>query len=148
MQPGKPKPWRNLNMTTYPQVIYLGGKDAGRQELDQNLRKIATVMVAEAIPEMLRLVESEGADVVLCEWSFPGGTWREAVAQLRRFHPHLPAIVISQTQGLDEGIQEWLEVLSGGAFDLLLAPSNEYSVRSMMEHAFISGEARAMRTAV
>ena len=97
---------------------------------------------------MLELVKRDGADVVFCEWTFAGGTWREALAELRRACPHVPAIVISQTEGVDEGIQEWLEVLSGGAFDLLLAPSSEYSVCSVMEHAFISAEARSLRTAV
>jgi len=135
-------------MTTNPQVVYLGSRKTGRVEFDKNLRRLATVTIAESIPEMLELVEESGADVVLCEWNFAGGTWREALDELRRLHPDLPAIVISQTEGIDEGIQEWLEVLSGGAFDLLLAPSNEYSVRSMMEHAFISGEARARRAAV
>ena len=134
-------------MTMNPQVIYLGGRKTGRVEFDENLRRLATVRIAESIPEMLEQVEEAGADVVVCEWSFAGGTWRDALEELRRRHPDLPAIVISQTEGIDEGIQEWLEVLSGGAFDLLLAPSSEYSVRSMMEHAFITGEARARRAA-
>ena len=135
-------------MTTYPHVVYMGKRISGRPEFDQNLRKVALVTVAETIPEMLELVKRDGADVLFCEWSFAGGTWREALAELRRVCPNVPAIVISQTQGVDEGLQEWLEVLSGGAFDLLLAPSSEYSVCSMMEHAFTSAQARSLRIAM
>ena len=135
-------------MTTETQVVYLRGGNPTREEFFQNLNRLAIVRVAETIDEMLELVEKHDAAVVFCEWTLRCGTWREALTELRSRYPHVPAIVISRTEGVDDGIQEWLEVLSGGAFDLLLAPANEYSVHSTLEHAVTSGEARLLRTAV
>ena len=60
----------------------------------------------------------------------------------------VPTLVVSQTSGPDEGIEEWTEVLEAGAFDLLLAPSREYSVLTMIEHAVASGQGRALQQAV
>jgi DNA-binding NtrC family response regulator len=97
---------------------------------------------------MLRHWETGEFDAVLCEREFPEGNWREALQELQARRVASPAIVVSQTSGADEGIEEWADVLEAGAFDLLLAPSREYSVLAMLEHAVASGQARALRAAV
>ena len=129
-----------------PEVLLVSDGDKG--DLKEILRRRANLTEAESIPEMLGLVASRKFDAVLCDWQLSEGTWREALQELQARRVATPAIVISQTCGVEEGIEEWTEVLEAGAFDLLLAPSQEYSVLTMMEHALVSNEARALRAAV
>ena len=96
---------------------------------------------------MVRELGKRDFDVIVCEQDFPEGTWREALEELQARRVATPALVVSQTSSPDEGIEEWTEVLNAGAFDLLLAPSQEYSVLTMIEHAVASGQARALRKA-
>jgi len=133
-------------MNTKPQVLLVSaGAGTGLKEI---LQRRASVTQAGSIPEMVRELAQRDFDVILCEPEFTEGTWREALRELQARRVAAPAIVVSQTSGVDEGIEEWAEVLEAGAFDLLLAPSREYSVLAMLEHAVASGQARALRQAV
>ena len=132
-------------MMTKPQVL-LVGRD-GETRLKEILRLRASVAEAGTVPDMVRLLEGGPYDAVLCEQEFSDGTWREALQELQARRVSTPAIVVSQTSAADEGIEEWAEVLQAGAFDLLLAPSQEYSVLAVLEHAVESGKARALRAA-
>ena len=133
-------------MNTKPQVLLVSrGENSNLKEI---LRRRASLAEAGSIPEMVRELASREFDVIVCEREFPEGTWREALRELQARRVAAPAIVVSQTSGADEGIEEWAEVLEAGAFDLLRAPSQEYSVLTIIEHALASGQARAMRAAV
>jgi CheY-like chemotaxis protein len=133
-------------MNTKPQVLLVSaGEETGLKDI---LRRRASVTEAGSIPEMVRELGKREFDVILCEPEFSEGTWREALRELQARRVAAPAIVVSQTSGVDEGIEEWADVLEAGAFDLLLAPSREYSVLAMLEHAVASGQARALRAAV
>lgn len=133
-------------MNTKPQVLLVsGGGESGLKEI---LRRRASLTEAGSIPEMLGALARREFDAVLCEREFPEGDWREALRELQGRRVAAPAIVVSQTSGADEGIEEWAEVLEAGAFDLLLAPSREHSVLAVIEHAVASGQARALRAAV
>ena len=133
-------------MKTKLQVLLVsGGGESGLKEI---LRRRASLAEAESIPEMVRELARQEIDVIVCEQELPDGTWREALQELQARRVSTPAIVVSQTSAVDEGIEEWTEVLQAGAFDLLLAPSQEYSVLAVLEHAVESGKARALRPAV
>ena len=133
-------------MNTKPQVLLVSsGEATGLKDI---LRRQADLAEAGSIPEMVRELAGREFDVIVCEREFPEGNWREALQELQARRVAAPAIVVSQTSGVEEGIEEWAEVLEAGAFDLLLAPSQEYSVLTIIEHALASGQARAMRAAV
>ena len=133
-------------MNTKPQVLLVSsGEATGLKDI---LRRQADLAEAGSIPEMVRELAGREFDVIVCEREFPEGNWREALQALQARRVAAPAIVVSQTSGVEEGIEEWAEVLEAGAFDLLLAPSQEYSVLTIIEHALASGQARAMRAAV
>jgi DNA-binding NtrC family response regulator len=132
-------------MNQKPQVLLVGHKRESR--LKDILKQRASVAEAGNVPEMVRLLQGGAYDAVLCEQEFSDGTWREALQELQSRRVATPAIVVSQTSDVDEGIEEWAEVLRAGAFDLLLAPSQEYSVLAVLEHAVESGRARALRAA-
>ena len=132
-------------MTKKTQVLLVG---KGREpRLKEILEQRASVAEAGNVPEMVRRLEDATYDAVLCERELGEETWREALQELQSRRVSTPAIVVSQTSTADEGIEEWTEVLRAGAFDLLLAPSQEYSVVTMLEHAVESGRARALRKA-
>ena len=101
-----------------------------------------TVQIANArnLPEMLRLLGDGPYDAFFCDWHFEGGTWRDALGEIRSCAPQLPTIVVCPVGGECE----WLEVLEAGAFDLLATPWRELSVVAVLEHALDSRDARAM----
>ena len=132
-------------MMNKPQVLLVGPSEKTR--LKEMLRQHASVAEAATVPDMVRLLQGGEYDAVLCEQEFPDGTWREALLELQARRVSAPAIVVSQTSAVDEGVQEWTEVRDAGAFDLLSAPSQEYSVLALLEHALESGRARALRAA-
>ena len=136
-------------MTRRPRVVYLHGKRMTEQDgLATHLPEWVTVAMAKSVPEMLHLLAIEETDLVVCDWYFSDGTWKQALREIQARYAKLPAIVVSPTQGIEEGIQEWLEVLNAGAFDLLLAPSNEHAVFAMLEQAISSGRRRRFEVAV
>ena len=132
-------------MNTKPQILLVsGGEETGLKRI---LRRRASLAEAGSLPGMVRELGKRDFDVIVCEQDFPEGTWREALEELQARRVATPALVVSQTSTPAEGIEEWTEVLNAGAFDLLLAPSQEYSVLTMIEHAVASGQARALRQA-
>ncbi len=132
-------------MMNKPQVLLAG--QSGETRLKEILRQRASVAEAANVPDMVRLLQGGEYDAVLCEQEFSDGTWREALQELQARRVSTPAIVVSQTGAVDEGTQEWTDVLEAGAFDLLPAPSQEYSVPAVLEHALESGRARSLRAA-
>ncbi len=83
-------------------------------------------------------LKSGDYDAVLCGWSFHKGTWNDALRQVRQRTPNLPVIVFC-TAG---GEQEWVEVLKGGGFDLLVPPYQKNTVLPVIVHAVVSHDAR------
>jgi DNA-binding NtrC family response regulator len=113
--------------------------------LRETLNRFAQVMQAEDIPQALGVLAQRSFEAVFCDWRFHCGTWREALERINELYPDLPVVVVSGTNGIEEGIDEWAEVVEAGAFDLLLSVRSESAAVSLLEHAVASGEARAMR---
>ena len=113
--------------------------------LRDTLSRAAQVAQAEDIPQALSLLAQRPFEAVFCDWRFHCGTWRDALKRIGELYRDLPIVVVSQTNGIEEGIDEWAEVIEAGAFDLLLSVRSESAAVSLLEHAVASGEARAMR---
>ena len=96
-------------MNTKPQALLVsGGEETGLKDI---LRRRASLAEAGSLPEMVQELATREFDVIVCEQEFPEGTWREALQELQARRVATPAIVVSQTSGVDEGIEEWAEVL-------------------------------------
>ena len=132
-------------MREQPRVLLVGDDEARMTSLRETFSRVAQVMLAEDIPQALGLLAQRPVEVAFCDWRFHCGTWREALKRLGELYPDLPIVVVSQTNGIEEGIDEWAEVIEAGAFDLLLSVRSESAAVSLLEHAVASGEARAMR---
>ena len=135
-------------MREKPKVLLIGDDVVRMVRLREILRRAARVVSVEDLPEALEQLARGEFETVFADWRFHCGTWREAVERLGALYPDLPVVVVSQTEGIEEGMQEWIEVVGAGAFDLLLSACNETAALMLLEHAVASGEARALRAAV
>ncbi len=123
-------------------VLLLCGSDPGTALLKEILARHAEVASASDIPSMRSQLAEDGCDLLICDWRFSMGTWRDALEGVRHAHPDLPVLVVCRSAGE----REWREVLEAGAFDLLTEPYSERAVLSVVEHAFASRDARATRS--
>ena len=86
-----------------------------------------------------------GIPVVICEHSLPDGDWRFLLAQLDKLAVR-PSLIVSSRLA-DERL--WAEVLSVGAFDLLLgAPFEPEEVLRVTESAWSEWHGAARTTAL
>ncbi|HEY7678950.1 MAG TPA: response regulator [Terriglobia bacterium] len=132
-------------MREQPKILLVGDDEPRMTHLRATLSRAARVTQAEDLPQALSLLAADSFGAVFCDWRFHCGTWRDALARSRELYPDLPVVVVSQTNGVEEGIDEWAQVVEAGAFDLLLSARSESTALSLLEHAVASGEARAIR---
>jgi DNA-binding response OmpR family regulator len=69
--------------------------------------------------------------VIVCSNEFPGGTWKDVLAAVRRF-PNPPDVLVYTAQADD---RLWMEVLSSGSYDLLPVPFNRDEVLRLISLA-------------
>ena len=132
-------------MRQRPNVLLIGDDDARMAKWRETLGRAARLAQAEDLPQALQMLARSGYEAVFVDWRFHCGTWREALRLVGAIYPDLPLIVISRSDGIEQGIEEWIEVLEAGAFDLLLSIHNEFATLSLLEQAVASSEARALR---
>ena len=120
-------------------ILLVSGEAASTELLRESLARHVELESVGTLPEMLGMLQAQCFDVVVCDKSFRGGTWADALEAVRRFHPEIPTVIVSRLG--DE--QEWIEVLEAGAFDLLAAPYCERAVLSVLEHAVASYQGRS-----
>lgn len=133
-----PRPSRRLR------ILLLGSNEEPTILLRETLAKHAHVAAAWNMGELFGLLELGPYDTFLCDWECQQGvTWREICGEVKQIDPNLPIIVFSRLGGE----QEWVEVLEAGCFDLVCAPYSDRKVLSIIEHAVVSQEAHALRTA-
>lgn len=132
-------------MRQRPNVLLIGDDDARMAKWRETLGRAARLAQAEDLPQALQMLAQSGYEAVFVDWRFHCGTWREAVQLVGGIYPDLPLIVINQSDGIEQGIEEWIEVLEAGAFDLLLSIHNEFATLSVLEQVVASSEARALR---
>ena len=121
-------------------VLLLSGQEAATELLREILARHVELANAGSLEELHRHLERGRFDAFLCEWSFQGGTWQDALSEIQDRYPGLPTIVVSRVG--EE--REWVEVLAAGAFDLVTAPFCERAVLSVLEHAVASYRGRSL----
>ena len=86
------------------------------------------------VPDLSRAIqflEKNPVPVIVCSKEFPGGTWKDVLAAVRRF-PNPPDVLVYTAQADD---RLWMEVLSSGGFDLLQLPFNRDEVLRLISLA-------------
>ena len=135
-------------MRQRPNVLLIGDDDARMAKWRETLGRAARLAQAEDLPQALQMLARSGYEAVFVEWRFHCGTWREALQLLGAIYPDLPVIVISRSDGMEQEIQEWKEVIAAGAFDLLLASDHQSAALSVLEQAVATSEARTLHATV
>ena len=135
-------------MRQKPNVLLIGDDDARMAKWRETFERSARVAQAEDLPQALQQLARADYDAVGVDWRFHCGTWREALQLLGAIYPDLPVIVISRSDGMEQEIQEWKEVIAAGAFDLLLASDHQSAALSVLEQAVATSEARTLHATV
>ncbi|MBI4463608.1 MAG: hypothetical protein HY647_02785 [Acidobacteria bacterium] len=120
-------------------ILLLSGEETEAELLREILARHVTLATAATLAEVVEHLRSGHFDAFLCDWSFAGGTWEDALDHVQRRCPDLPTVVISRVGGE----REWVEVLTAGDFDLVAAPYCEHTVLSVLENAATCYPARA-----
>jgi DNA-binding NtrC family response regulator len=91
----------------------------------------AILTCSQKLPEFKMLLQGGIYDIVLCEWSFGQGTWKEVLKAVQEFHPELPVVILAKTA--EE--RERLDVMKAGAIDLLVQPFLQHALLAVLERA-------------
>ena len=132
-------------MRQLPNILLIGDDTLEMRQLRAIFSRAARVAQAEDLPHAFQRLAAIDYDVIIVDWSFHCGTWQDALRQIRPIYPALPVIVLSRSEGLEQGMREWVTVVEEGAFDVLAPRITESAAMALMEHAVATGEARAMR---
>ncbi len=73
----------------------------------------------------------------------PHSTGKRPLQQMRRLHPELPVIVLSDAGA----VEECAEILEAGAFDLLVPPYEDQTLLAALEQAVASTQAQSWHPA-
>jgi DNA-binding NtrC family response regulator len=131
-------------MTSCKKVLLLKGKDADTVLLRKALRANAVVTEVRSLPELAQLL-SRGCgdyDALFCGWEIAGGTWHDALSEVRQSASTLPVVVVARLGGE----KQWIEVLAQGAFDMIAAPYQVRTILYLLEHAAASKAAIAQHS--
>src|ERR1700704_6955478 len=90
-------------------------------ELLNGDREIEIVGIASSAAHGLRLIPSLKPDLVMLDYSLPGMDGNATLAEIRRFNPTLPIIVLSTFT--ERGSDVKAEVSAGGATDYVTKPA-------------------------
>ena len=127
-------------MEEFFQVLVVSSDEKETTLLQEVLAPHAILTFAKRLPEFKILLHSCTYDIVLCDWSFALGTWKDVLREVKEEHSAVPVIVFSRTAG--EG--EWIDVLNAGAFDLLAQPPrHQHLLLGVFEQAVASTRAQA-----
>ncbi|SRR5579885_2459210 len=109
-------------------IIALRNNERDTEKAFKTLQKHTLMTCAWSLPELRLLLQGDRYDLFLCARSCPDATWLEAVEQVHKICPHLPAIVfspISHDRELDEAA-------ASGAVHVIRATQAETSLMALL----------------
>jgi DNA-binding NtrC family response regulator len=118
--------------------VLLVADDQNIRGLEEVLNGYTTVQRIQTVPELGASLRQCDWDIVISDWSLGNESWKHVVVQTRGISPNLPVVVCCHCGGL----AEWIEVLTCGAFDLVVPPYTPGSVLPALEQAAESRRAR------
>src|ERR1700758_2908878 len=76
-------------------VLFLASKGSTTESLLRVLENSLAVQRVASLLEFEAALRDADSDLLLCSWSFPSGTWAEAVSVAKKLRPATPLIVVS-----------------------------------------------------
>jgi CheY-like chemotaxis protein len=101
-------------MSTLLRILALCNNDGDTEKLFKTLRKQTLLTCAWNLPELKVLLKGGQYDLFLCVEDFAGGTWRDALVQVRQLRPQLPVVIFSS-----EPTFNWAAAIEAGAADVI-----------------------------
>ncbi len=117
-----------------------------RWSLLENLKRTGyePVEAADGV-QAIRILDSEGADVVLLDVRMPGKGGLEVLEHIVSHHPETPAILMTAYSSVEEAVK----AMKRGAFDYLVKPFNQDEVlvliRKALDTTRLQREVRLLR---
>lgn len=113
-------------------VLYIEDDDAQRKQLAAELRLHGfQITDARSGAEGLRILNSEGADLVLCDLNMPELNGLEVLQRTHEKHPDLPVVLIT-AHGT---IQTAVRAMQDGASDFMIKPVQAAEVETTIRNA-------------
>ena len=113
-------------------VLYIEDDESQRKQLSAELRShgFQVIDVSSGI-EGLRILSSEGADLVLCDLNMPGMSGLEVLQKTHEKQPDLPVVLIT-AHGT---IQTAVRAMQDGAYDFMIKPVQPAEVETTIRNA-------------
>lgn len=113
-------------------VLYIEDDDAQRKQLGAELRSHGFQVVdAGSGAEGLRILNSDGADLVLCDLNMPNMSGLEVLQKTHEKHPDLPVVLIT-AHGT---VQTAVRAMQDGAYDFMIKPVQAAEVETTIRNA-------------
>ncbi len=113
-------------------VLYIEDDEAQRKQLSEDLRSHGfDVTDVSSGTEGLRVLNSEGADLVLCDLNMPGMSGLEVLQKAHEKQPDLPVVLIT-AHGT---IQTAVKAMQDGAYDFMIKPVQPAEVETTIRNA-------------
>ena len=121
-----------------PRLLILGASPSPLDQVIHVLDERTTFDRVSTLPEFRQALTELAPDVVICAWSFPSGTWNEALEAVKQRAPGVPVVVVTSRGGS----AEWYQVFTAGGFDLLEPPYTPSIVKWTVGKALESASSR------
>src|SRR5262249_5276211 len=113
-------------------VLYIEDEESQRNELATELRTRGFLVTeASSGAEGLRILASEGADMVLCDLNMPEMNGLEVLQKVHDKQPDLPVVLITS----HATIQSAVAAMQEGAFDFMIKPIEPSNVEAKIRNA-------------
>ncbi len=113
-------------------VLYIEDDDSQRKPLAAELRSQGfEVTDAASGTEGIRILNSQGADLILCDLNMPGMGGLEVLQRAREKQPDLPVVLLTG----HGTIQAAVRAMQDGAFDFMIKPVQAAEVETTIRNA-------------
>ena len=90
------------------------------------------IVIAQSVPEALRLLTTQAFPIVLCDRDLPGRDWREVLTSIVESSPQICFLLTSRVN--DEYL--WRELVTHGGYDILAKPLADLVVMQTLQRAW------------
>lgn len=119
--------------------VFLVGSSEDLTPLEEVLTRNAAVTKAKTTHEAIEQLGKSDCDVLFCLNEMADGSWRDLLREIQKQRLRVPVVVADRTGNMEE----WIEVLEAGGFDLLAPPYGDKQILAVLEHASESANRKA-----
>ena len=130
-------------MRIAPRVLLLATEEQQAAQLATLLAAYVDLTCVSNLPELEAALQGSCYDALFYLRPPKSAAWKQTLQEMRRRHPELPVIVLSDAAA----VYECADIFNAGAFDLLVPPFGNQNLLAAVEQAVASTQARAWHAA-